>query len=253
MALIHERMVAILRDTKAIGKDMTNQAQGFKFRGIDQVYNALNDIFQTHGVFICPEVTDHQYVEKTTKSGSLSMHHFLRVKYHFTAEDGSAVMMETIGEAADTGDKGLNKCMSIALKYALFECFLIPTQEDKDPDAHTTEFSRRAKKGEYPLDAEQKRILEEKKATLTGAQQPMPPPPAPAPAPAKGKSQMFEVLTAFNDIKAKMGDQEYYKILGNNGYEKSNEITVKETARAIYKQMAERLKEIELEKENALP
>lgn len=245
MALIHERMVAILRDTKAIGKDMTNQAQGFKFRGIDQVYNALNDIFQTHGVFICPEVTDHQYVEKTTKSGSLSMHHFLRVKYHFTAEDGSAVMMETIGEAADTGDKGLNKCMSIALKYALFECFLIPTLEDKDPDAHTTEFSRRAKKGEDPLNAEQKRIFEEKKAALTGA-------PAPA-TQAKGKSNLFEVLTYFKDMKAKLGSTEYYKILGNNGYEKSNEITDKEVARTIYKQMAERLKEIELEKENVMP
>ena len=39
----------------------------------------------------------------------------------------------------DSGDKGMNKAMSIALKYALFQLFTIPTKEDKDPDATSYE------------------------------------------------------------------------------------------------------------------
>ena len=42
-----------------------------------------------------------------------------------------------VGEAMDSGDKGMNKAYSIALKYALFQAFLIPTEELKDPDSET--------------------------------------------------------------------------------------------------------------------
>ena len=37
----------------------------------------------------------------------------------------------------DSADKGMNKAMSIALKYALMQMLLIPTKEEKDPDADT--------------------------------------------------------------------------------------------------------------------
>jgi hypothetical protein len=39
----------------------------------------------------------------------------------------------------DSGDKGMNKAMSIALKYSLLQMLLIPTEEQKDPDASTPE------------------------------------------------------------------------------------------------------------------
>ena len=53
--------------------------------------------------------------------------------------DGSYVETTNVGEAADSGDKGMNKAMSIALKYSLLQMFLIPTEEQKDPDAVTPE------------------------------------------------------------------------------------------------------------------
>jgi hypothetical protein len=41
----------------------------------------------------------------------------------------------------DSGDKGNNKCVSIALKYALIDMFTIPTIEQKeaDPDGQSVE------------------------------------------------------------------------------------------------------------------
>jgi hypothetical protein len=51
--------------------------------------------------------------------------------------DGSSVTTVITGEAMDSGDKATNKAMSVALKYALLQMFLIPTDDMRDPDATT--------------------------------------------------------------------------------------------------------------------
>ena len=49
----------------------------------------------------------------------------------------------------DSGDKATNKAMAIAMKYALFQVFCIPTDEMKDPDAETPD--EIVKKGEEKI------------------------------------------------------------------------------------------------------
>jgi hypothetical protein len=39
----------------------------------------------------------------------------------------------------DSGDKGTNKCHSVAHKYALLTLLMIPTEDMAEPDAHTPE------------------------------------------------------------------------------------------------------------------
>ena len=53
--------------------------------------------------------------------------------------DGSQLTADGWGEAADSGDKGYNKCKSIALKYVLMQTFLVPLKDIADPDADTPE------------------------------------------------------------------------------------------------------------------
>jgi len=57
--------------------------------------------------------------------------------------DGSSVESIMIGEAMDSGDKSANKAMSTALKYALMQAFLIPTEELKDSDNNTYEVKKK--------------------------------------------------------------------------------------------------------------
>lgn len=133
-------MIDILAEVEAVAKDRRNEHQGFKFRGIDDVMNMLHSLFKKHRVFMVPTVLTSEIKEKTTKSGALSNHIFLKVRYDFTAEDGSSVSSEAIGEASDSGDKASNKCMSAALKYVLLQTFCIPTEEQKDADFHSPEF-----------------------------------------------------------------------------------------------------------------
>ena len=55
---IAERMVAVMRDVGAIAKNQTADAGQYKyrFRGIDQVMNAMHPALVEHGVIILPEV-----------------------------------------------------------------------------------------------------------------------------------------------------------------------------------------------------
>jgi hypothetical protein len=55
----------------AIGKEKRNAQQGFMYRGIDQVYNALNPVMAELGIFFCPEVIDQKREERVTKNGSV--------------------------------------------------------------------------------------------------------------------------------------------------------------------------------------
>ena len=134
---IYGAIASIMRETKAITKSSRNQQQGFLFRGIDAVMNKLHDLFANNGVFILPEVLDYNVAEKVTGKGTILYYTRAKIKFHFVADDASEVCTINVGEAMDSGDKGMNKAMSIALKYALMQMLLIPTEEQKDPDATT--------------------------------------------------------------------------------------------------------------------
>ena len=132
--MIYELIGKAIGMISPIGKDKKNQQQGFMYRGIDQVYNALNPVLSELGLFFCPEVVDMRREERVNKNGTMLAFTILTVKYTVYAPDGSFVTMTVLGEGMDSGDKGCNKAMSIAYKYALFQLLCIPTEEMKDPD-----------------------------------------------------------------------------------------------------------------------
>jgi len=136
---INARMVAVMRDLGAIGKDKKNEAQGFKYRGIDDVYNAINPILAKHGVFMTAEIVSKSREERTNSKGTVLAFTSLRMRYSFIGEDGTSVVTEAEGEGMDSGDKSSNKAMAVAHKYALLQAFCIPTQDLDDPDAHVHE------------------------------------------------------------------------------------------------------------------
>lgn len=136
---IYESMNAVMEDCGFIGKDSKNLQQGYKFRGIDAVLNALNPAFRKNKVFVVPTVLEHTREERTTAKGGLLIYSVVTCKYTFYAEDGSSVSATVIGEGMDSGDKATNKAMSAAFKYACFQAFCIPTEEMKDSEDDSPE------------------------------------------------------------------------------------------------------------------
>lgn len=133
--MIYAQMSKIQSDVDGLTKDQTQQ--GFKYRGIDDAYNYLHDIFARHNVFTVPRVTNMKREERLSKAGSVLMYTMLTVEYDFFASDGSKVTTCVIGEAMDSGDKSCSKSLSIAHKLALFQITMLPTMLSADPDAET--------------------------------------------------------------------------------------------------------------------
>lgn len=126
---------------EGISKSRANQQQGYKFRGIDEVLNALSRIIADNKLVIIPHVQSREITERQTKSGGALFSVVVNVAYTFvSAVDGSR---ETIGpfdgEAMDSADKATNKAMSAAYKYMAIQTFCIPTEGDNDADQTTHE------------------------------------------------------------------------------------------------------------------
>jgi hypothetical protein len=125
---------------QGIAKDRRNTQQGYGFRGIDDVYNALAPIISKHGLVILPRVISREVSERMGKTGSSLFYVVVEVEFDFvSSHDGTKHTVKTFGEAMDSGDKATNKAMSAAYKYAAFQTFCIPTEGDNDADATTHE------------------------------------------------------------------------------------------------------------------
>jgi hypothetical protein len=127
-----------------ISKDRRNEQQNYKFRGIDDVYNALAPMLAKHKLVILPRILDRSVVERTTQKGGVLFYVTVAAEFDFVAAvDGSKVTVRTYGEAMDSADKATNKAMSAAYKYAAFQTFCIPTEATTTPTANTTRLWRR--------------------------------------------------------------------------------------------------------------
>jgi hypothetical protein len=127
--------------TAGIAKDRINsQGATYKFRGIDDIYNALAPLLAKHGLCIIPRMLSRHCDERLSQKGNALFYVTVHAEFDFVSSlDGSKHTASTFGEAMDSGDKATNKAMSAAYKYAAFQAFCIPTEGDNDADAHTHE------------------------------------------------------------------------------------------------------------------
>lgn len=140
---IYQAIHGVMTEVGAIGKDKKNQQQGFMYRGVDDVMNALQPAFVHNYIFVVPEVLEQTREERTTAKGAQLLYSILKVKFTFYADDGTNVSATVVGEGMDSADKSSNKAMSVAFKYACFQVFCIPTEEMVDPDGESPPQSTR--------------------------------------------------------------------------------------------------------------
>ena len=131
--------VAAAMSHDGISKARKNAQQGYNFRGIDDVLNALSSALVEAGLVILPRVTSRDVVERQTAKGGALFYVTVEVEFDLVAvEDGSKHTVKTYGEAMDSADKATNKAMSAAYKYLALLTFCIPTEASPDNDADFT-------------------------------------------------------------------------------------------------------------------
>lgn len=142
MSAIYAALGAVMKQVGAVKKGDRNKSQGYVFRGVDAVVNAVYPAMVEHGVIVQPNVRDFQYGSvEVGKDRTIMGHARVIVEYTFTStEDGSAITASAAGEAFDSGDKATPKAMSVALRTALLQSLMLPT-DDPEPDASSYERS----------------------------------------------------------------------------------------------------------------
>ena len=135
---VHVALSAVMGEVQAVGKNDHNNQQGFSFRGIDAVVNAVGPALRRHGVLVLPRVVESTYGDFTTSRGTVMHTATLHVEFTFVGPDGSTLTCSAMGESADAGDKATAKAHSVAFRTALLQALCIPTHEP-DPDAQSYE------------------------------------------------------------------------------------------------------------------
>jgi hypothetical protein len=138
---IAQALSEIMKAVGAIAKKDKNTSQGFNFRGIDSVVNAVSPALQKFGVVVVPSVEEYEYQTVEIGRNRTAMGHVkVKVTYTFIGANGDSIKATVVGEAMDSGDKATAKAMSVAFRTALLQSLSLPTDE-VDPDAHSYERS----------------------------------------------------------------------------------------------------------------
>lgn len=129
-----QALTLVMRDVQGVAKRDRNQAQGFNFRGIDAVMNAVGPALRTHGVVVLPQIRTYDYSTVEVGKNRTPMGHArVTVAYSFYGPEGDYITAISAGEAMDSGDKATAKAMSVAFRTALLQALCLPTDEP-DPD-----------------------------------------------------------------------------------------------------------------------
>lgn len=134
MATASEVIIEVMREVQGVAKRDKNSAQGFNFRGIDAVVNAIGPALRKHGAFIVPTVVDEHREQVTSAKGSQLNVARVQVMYSIYAVEGDPISGVVAAEAFDSGDKATAKAMSVAYRTFMLQTFCLPTDEP-DPDS----------------------------------------------------------------------------------------------------------------------
>jgi hypothetical protein len=133
-----------MNDVQGLAKKDKNQAQGFSFRGIDSVMNAVGPALRNAGGFVVPAVQSVRHETIITTKGSQMNAAYVEVSYSVYGSDGEPISGLVAAEAFDSGDKATAKAMSVAMRTFLLQLLCLPTDEP-DPDSFSYEVSKQGR------------------------------------------------------------------------------------------------------------
>ena len=147
-----QAIARVMGELPAIGKDSTASSQqgGYAYRGIEAITSEAQALFAKYGVVFVPRVVSNR-TENITVNGKPWTDTFLEVEYDVYGPGGTVELggmqvidMITVGPllaiGRDNSDKGANKAMTQAFKYALLQVLCISDKKDDgDQVSHATD------------------------------------------------------------------------------------------------------------------
>jgi hypothetical protein len=134
---ISPKLLKIQKEVKALSKDGTNEFHKYNYLMEAQVTSLMKELLDKNGVIF-------QYGSRITdmKPAGKQILVNVEVEYRFIdAESGEWLGGVAAGSGADTGDKGVYKAITGAIKYIYMKTFNIPTGDDPENDKQSNKVS----------------------------------------------------------------------------------------------------------------
>lgn len=149
---IHRKMLKLMEEVGAIPKNRSGQGINYKFRGIDDLYEAVHSGLRVVGVSMIPVMVPGSLKvdvrESTGQNGNTKLNTTVTFELQVTfvdVDDGSTISVLVPAQGTDNSDKAAGKAMSYGMKNALFHVLAIPT-EDPDAERPDTTVPKKASK-----------------------------------------------------------------------------------------------------------
>lgn len=133
--------LAVMEKVRRVEKTrrMVSANGGYHYAGAEEVISEIRPAMVLNGLSIAPVRSELVLQDKIHLANNKAMtHSVLKVTFRLSHVSGQSEEIETFGEAADSMDKSINKCMTAALKYALLQSFLLQGAHD-DPDDYASQ------------------------------------------------------------------------------------------------------------------
>lgn len=154
IAALAKKLAEVMAEIGPIAKRGENEFHHYNYARESEIVEAVREKLAKRSVVMLPSVTWQEKTQETTvdaKTGEVkpgkNSYTKVALEVMFVDGDTGATITRTwYGEGQDTGDKGLYKAHTGAIKYCLLKTFLIPTDDDPEkPSEDEQEQARRAK------------------------------------------------------------------------------------------------------------
>lgn len=129
------KLINVLKEISRLKKTGTNTHFGYAYATEADVLDAVRSKIAEAGIFVFTSQEDVQdrEVKRINSGGQEKISLATRVKLRHTFTDGaSSFDVFSFGESEDTGDKGLYKAVTGAMKYFVSKNFMISTGDDPE-------------------------------------------------------------------------------------------------------------------------
>lgn len=130
---VYSAWTAALEQVRAVPKGDVNQGEGFKYRSIDAVMNAVHGALAAHSLAIIPETAAQTRTEVQSRRGAAGAHLVMDVTFRVIHASGESFTAQVTGEATDYQGRCTSKAYTMALKTFLLQALCIPLVGE-DPD-----------------------------------------------------------------------------------------------------------------------
>lgn len=145
---IYKKLLTVMKCIGTLEKRGQNKSQGYDYLMAEDVLEEVRQKFGEVGLVLLPTCKTQEIISGQTQKGTAN--YLTRVEMDYTICDvdtGEKLTFSWQGLGQDTGDKGLYKAYTGAIKYFLRNLLLIPTTDDPENDGSEPKPKRQSDTG----------------------------------------------------------------------------------------------------------